>query len=189
MNCAVTEWIARGILLIGVALLASCRSSESSAGGTGSAEALPVRQATAASPPAGPHWVQDTRLRTLMDGIAIKSATVPEGTEDVESPASLQQKQSFDLAAALADTLAQTALQIPQVPGKDKLSEADRRGFDAEANTLHELALELKKGAQAHKIERMQSTLSTISSTCTACHTRYRDLTGFLQPRAALNIR
>jgi hypothetical protein len=58
------------------------------------------------------------------------------------------------------------------------LSEAERRGFVAFADTLHDQALRLRGDAEKMRIEQMQQSMDAVRSTCMACHTRYRDLTG-----------
>jgi cytochrome c556 len=180
-----TKRMWREILISGAVLLTSCRSS-----------APPVSQKTSAEPPSptasrqfAQHWVQDSKLRALMDGMSKQTTALPAGNADAESAETKLERESFQQAAMLADTLSQTALQLPQIVKRDKLSEADQRGFDGEARTLHDLALQLKDAARANKIERMQNVLTNISSTCMACHTHYRDLTGALEPRASLDPR
>jgi hypothetical protein len=172
---------ATAMLFSGLTLLASCSSPER--------DPAPVVTTTPPPPTSQPmaHWVQDSRLKALMGILANQTAAVPAQGADVETPPGFLKNQTFDQAATLAEGLSQTALMIPRIPGKAKLSEADRNGFDAEAGKLHDLAQELKAAAQAHRIERMQTTMETMSNTCTACHTRYRDLTGAFDPRAALD--
>jgi len=170
-------------VLIGSALLVSCKSSE-----TKPAATPPVVTATPAVAPttqsSPQHWVQDQQLRGLMNILAKQTSAVPGQAADVESPPGFLKNQPYDQVATLADGLAQTSLQISRVPGKEKLSTADQQGFDALAKSLHDQALELKAGAEAHQLERMQNSLTSMSNTCTACHTRYRDLSGLLEPRA-----
>ena len=56
----------------------------------------------------------------------------------------------------------------------------------AEAQTLHDQAIELRNQSQKFQIEKMQQTLDGITSTCVSCHSRFRDLTGQLDLRKAL---
>jgi hypothetical protein len=185
MNRVTTQRIALGVCIAGIALLASCQSSEPAHQPAPTADTRTEAPTTEAPPK---HWVQDTQLRRMMDLISKQTSAVPEGNADVESPPGFIKNQEFDQVATLAEGLSNTALEIPNVPGRARLNEADRQGFDAQAKTLHDLAEQLKTAANAHQIERMQTTMTTITATCTACHTRYRDLTGFLDPRAALDV-
>jgi hypothetical protein len=60
------------------------------------------------------------------------------------------------------------------------MSEADRNAFNATAQTLGAQAATFKKWAQAGDVEERQRSLTTIKSTCTSCHVRYRDFSGQL---------
>lgn len=190
MNRMNTQRIGVRVLMGGALSLAvSCTRNSDPAPSHAAATAPSTTAAIApATQSSAQHWVQDSHLRSLMGIISKQTAAVPGAGADVETPPGFIKNQPFDQAATLAEGLSQTALMISRVPGKVRMSEADQHGFDAEAAKLHELAQELKTEAQAHQIERMQSTMNSISSTCTACHTRYRDLSGVLQPRAMLDL-
>ena len=84
-------------------------------------------------------------------------------------------------AIKLSDELAIAALRIPASITDAKINEADRAGFEAEANILHTQALRLGTAALAKKVEQMQQSLDAINSTCISCHSRYRDFSGLLQ--------
>jgi hypothetical protein len=182
------NWIAC-VPLGGAVLLTSCRNSDVPADRTSISQPSAVNQTPRAIPTPSQHWVQNNQLRALMNSISQQANALPAGVpEDPESSRVLARKQTFDQVAMLANGLSQTARQIPLDVKQSQLSEDDRRGFEAEAATLHDLAVELKSAAEARQVERMQSTLSSINSTCIACHSRYRDLTGVLGPRASLNF-
>lgn len=133
----------------------------------------------------GRHWVQSDQLRTLMKELSAR--TDRNWPKDV--PPDPEDRQTGDLhhamgsATKLADGLAAAALRIPASVTNAKMSEADRAGFEAEAITLHDQAVRLGLAARANKVEQMQRCLDAISSTCTSCHTRYRDLSGQLNVR------
>jgi hypothetical protein len=89
-------------------------------------------------------------------------------------------------AAKLADGLAAAAERIPSSVTTASMSEADRAGFQAEADTLRDQALRLGQAARTNQVEHMQESLDAISATCISCHSRYRDFSGQLitQPSA-----
>jgi cytochrome c556 len=86
----------------------------------------------------------------------------------------------MESAAKLADGLADAAARIPSSVREAEMSEADRAGFQAEANTLRYQAMELGQDAREKKVEQMQRSLDAISVTCVSCHSRYRDFSGEL---------
>ena len=65
------------------------------------------------------------------------------------------------------------------------MSVADRGGFNAEAQTLHDQATALRNAARANQVEPLQGMLDGINSTCIACHSRYRDISGDLNTHNA----
>jgi len=116
--------------------------------------------------------------------------TWPQGLpQDPEGKVGTSTAGAFDEVASLAGSLAQASERIPDLAPKLKMGEADRRGFIAEAQTLHDQARQLQDAASAHKTEQMQRLMDGINSTCISCHSRYRDLSGQLSsPRAALSL-
>ncbi len=91
--------------------------------------------------------------------------------------------------ATLADALMRAADQLPEVAGKIKMNEADRRGFLAEAQVLREQAERLRDAARQRRIEQMQIHMASLNSTCISCHSRYRDFAGQLHTPQASNSR
>jgi cytochrome c556 len=173
----ITVW-SLSMLLVG--LLASCHhDSIPQAVGTG-----PTPTAPLASPQK--HWMQNQRLKAVMDQISKLHTSFPKGLpEDVESSAGPEALLAAANAANAADELARTALRIPAVLEGKSLSEADRRGFIAEAQTLHDQAMLLRDSAQKFQVEEMQQTLDGLTSSCISCHNRFRDLSGELDCRKA----
>jgi hypothetical protein len=87
----------------------------------------------------------------------------------------------------LADGLAAAAAEIPSAVEGRSMSDPDRRGFLTEAETLRSLSVQLKQDAVDRRAEAMDRTLTRINATCVTCvtcHSRYRDLSGNLEPRA-----
>ena len=125
------------------------------------------------------HWVQGEQLRAMMATISSQAQKLPRGLpEDVESaPAT---RQVFSQAIATADVLASAAQRIPLAVAGVDMSEADRNAFNATAQTLATQAATFKKWAEARDVEQMQRSLTSIKSTCTSCHVRYRDFSGQL---------
>jgi cytochrome c556 len=161
----------RLVTCIAVALLLpSCKSNP----------AAPARPATGAAA-SQKHSVQGQDLKALMTRVSQLNARLPKGLpEDVESPTGRELAVAAASAATSADYLADAALRIPQSLQGKSLSEADRRGFTAQAQTLHDQAVRLRADAEHLKVERMQDGIEQITGTCMACHGRYRDLAGEL---------
>jgi hypothetical protein len=90
------------------------------------------------------HWVQDAQLRALMKSLVAKTQrNLPNGlSQDPEDSQASEPRNAMG-AARLADGLAASAVRIPASVAAMKMSEADRAGFQAEADTLHDLALRL----------------------------------------------
>jgi hypothetical protein len=127
------------------------------------------------------HWVQDAQLRGLMKDLSAK--TQQNWPKDLpQDPEDQQSRRSRDTmgAAKLADGLAAGAERIPASVTTATMSEADRAGFQAEADTLRDQALRLGQAARTNQVEHMQESLDGISATCISCHSRYRDFSGQL---------
>jgi hypothetical protein len=183
------------VVLASLASVTSCTSSPERASVTRTPEAKvetsprpgDVAATSRESDQAGKHWVQSEQLSDLMNSISAKMlADAPEdlhrpradvGEDDVE--------RAITSAAKLAEGLAASAERIPVSVEHVKMSEADRAGFLAEAETLRKQALELGQAARARKTDQMQRSLAAISSTCISCHSRYRDFAGELDIQRA----
>jgi cytochrome c' len=177
--------IAKLLSMAGAVALVSCSPS-----------AEPVSRPVASSPivasqrPAsgqiGAHWIQDQHLRLVMAQLSSRNPSWPAGIpQEPESPGQGQPAQ-FDEVALLAAALGNAADQLPEVAGRIKMTEADRRGFLAEAQTLRDQASGLQHAAEQRRIEQMQTQMELINSTCISCHSRYRDFSGQLNaPRAS----
>lgn len=158
------------------------------AGCAPSAPTTPQATSPAARPTSQPmnaHWVQDQRLRLVMAELAKRNPNWPKSIpQEPESPAK-GKPEDFAEVAALSESLMQAADRLPDVAGGIKMGEADRRGFLAEAQVLHDQAERLRDAARQQLIEQMQIQMTSINSTCISCHSRYRDFSGQLNgPRA-----
>ena len=168
----------RGVLLLGLVLVcASCKSDEAG-------DRAPVAGATSQQPTTqklGRHWVQDARLREVMDAISKRMRDdYPKGLpSDPEQPTPPEIERAYADAARLADALAKGAERIPHaIEGNAFISAADRAGFLEEARTLRDHALQLKATAGERRLEGMQRSLLGINATCIACHSKYKDISG-----------
>jgi hypothetical protein len=170
------------MVVVGGSALAS--TSCSSAVQTPSAPAAAVN--AAASQALGAHWIQDQRLRVVMAQLSSRNPSWPAGLpQEPESPGQGKPEQ-FDEVASLATALESAADRLPEVGAAIKMTEADRRGFLAEAQTLRDQASRLQDAAQKRRIEEMQNQMNFINSTCISCHSRYRDFSGQLNtPKAS----
>lgn len=129
------------------------------------------------------HWLHDQRLREIMSRLVLEQPW-PERIDDRhvnrrddESRAALADAQK------LARALAMTAREIPDLVARIPMSEADRRSFKAQADTLHDQAVKLRQTAERADVKAMQQVLFEIDATCSSCHTRFRDFSGLLGPR------
>ncbi len=129
--------------------------------------------------------MQSEQLRDLMKGISANTErNWPNGVPpDPEGPQSRDLGRQFAAAGKLADGLAAAAVHIPERIADRPMSEADRTGFQAEADVLRDQAMRLNQAAHDRKIEEMQESLIAISATCLSCHSRYRDFSGQLDIR------
>jgi cytochrome c556 len=172
------------VLSIAIMSAISCTHEKSST----SREAKPMAKSPASQPVLeGPHWVQSRQLRGVMEQLSGLRGAIPKPDmpQDAESPAGKQANLAIAAAAALGDALSQTAMRIPAAVADRKMTEADRRAFVAQAQTLRDQAVEFRDAAKARKLERMQDAMDQINTTCFACHSRFRDLAGELEFRKA----
>lgn len=133
----------------------------------------------------GEHWVQDWRIRAIMQRVGIGAN--PNWPRDLQqhdpegSPTTTQVRQGLADAAALADSLATAAVELPGVVANRPMRDDDRQDFTARAITLRQQALDLKQQALAGQVEQAQRSLNAINTTCFDCHARHRDLSGVLE--------
>ncbi|MGB0715676.1 MAG: hypothetical protein ACPGXK_07355 [Phycisphaerae bacterium] len=130
------------------------------------------------------HWVQDEEIRSIMSGLVFETPW-PSRDDDPENTSEKSRREALANAQKLAKALQAAAGRIPGIVEPESLHEADYRGFVAHASTLADQAERLEKLAKNRKIEEMQRLLDEIDLTCIACHSRYRDISGYLAPRQA----
>lgn len=175
--------LAMPVGLVSVIALASCAADKR--------HAAPAQvDATRATSPTR-HWVQDQRLRQIMAELSKSNPSWPKSLpQEPEQKTPDGAAEKFAEIESLADSLAQSSQHIPELATHLNMGEADRRGFVAEAQTLHDQATQLHDAAARHQVEQMQRTMDGINSTCISCHSRYRDFSGQLHPpRAAAPAR
>jgi hypothetical protein len=193
----------------GMCLVASCSSPNRPAGDaarpaesphaavTPAPTAATTSRGTGTSPATGPHvlgehWVQDWRIRAIMQRVAIgENPNWPRGAQhDPERPpTTAQARQNLADAAALADGLAAAAAQLPAIVANRPMADEDRQDFTARAMALRQQSLDLKQQALAGQVEQAQRTLNAINTTCFDCHVRHRDLSGVLEGGRAASDR
>jgi hypothetical protein len=160
--------------------LISCASTTRYPASTGASSSPPVVSAEPATEPLGGHWVHNQRLRAVMAELSKRNpdwpASVPQEPEDAKAG----KPKAFEDVAAHATALMVAADRLPDIASKLKMNEADRRGFLAEAQVLHDQAERLRTASGQGRIERMQIDMESINSTCISCHSRYRDFSGQL---------
>lgn len=134
------------------------------------------------------HWVHDEDLREVMSSLVFDTRW-PSRDQDPERTSRASRDEALKDARNLARALQHAADRIPGFVKTGSLNEADRRGFQAHAATLKDQAKRLEDYARSENIERMQRVLEEIDLTCIACHSRYRDVSGLLEPRQAQGFR
>lgn len=140
-----------------------------------------------ASRPLGEHWVQDWRIRAIMQAVALGSyPRHAPGEPPATQPSPDDVHRAMQDVATLADNLAVAAGEIARIVDDSALGEADRAGFVERARRLREQAAQLGAEARAGRAADARRTLDKINLTCFDCHTRYRDLTNVMDPGRAL---
>lgn len=127
------------------------------------------------------HWIQDARLRAIMRDLERETiVSWPQEIQDRYPPATKSQQavKALEEACWLADGLAKAAGRIPAAVAHIDMSEADRRGFLAQVETLRDQAQKLEEVAGQADLDGMRQVLSHIRQTCNACHERFRDFAG-----------
>jgi hypothetical protein len=129
------------------------------------------------------HWVQDARLREIMQELdALQWTTWPQEVEaeyrDAVPPGAVQ---PFQQARELAEGLARAADQIPRTVEHIKMTEVDRRSFLTQVDVLKEQAHRLERSAAQTDREAMRRHLIALNETCLSCHDRFRDFSGPIQ--------
>ncbi len=140
------------------------------------------------------HWVHDAQLQALMVHIETETYAHEPGQVVTAPPDAspsdeylmkipTSRVEALSQACELADALALSADRIHDTSVIGKLSEADRRAFIAQADTLKVQATRLNDRAAARDIAGMRAEISQIQQTCNACHARFRDVAGSLARR------
>jgi hypothetical protein len=134
------------------------------------------------------HSVQVKQLKPLMQTLLRSTSTNWPKTlpTDVEQPVDpVAQQKAYEQATKLADELVIAAGQIPATVGGKSLPDEYRAGFLHEVEVLKDQAKELRKNATEKRAESMSRNLDAINVSCINCHSKYRDLTGNVDPLQA----
>ncbi len=125
------------------------------------------------------HWVHSERLRAVMAILERDTLTTwPQEVENEYAAIDAEKtKQAFDEARSLAEQLASSAPTITAAVKAIRMSEADRRAFVAQADTLRDQARRLYDATEARNLDRMRADLKSIRATCRSCHERFREFT------------
>ena len=118
------------------------------------------------------HAVHDQRLRELMAGL--NDMALDRMPQELE-PGTADEATRRDIAR-IAESLAETSLQIPGVLEQVRMGDEDRRVFEALAVALSDESTELAKLARRNDVPGMRTTWDAMFSTCNACHKSFRIL-------------
>jgi len=126
------------------------------------------------------HWIHDEKLRAIMATLGERQAL---DSDDAQRDRRAKET-AVDLsnAARYATAMSQAADGIRSAVEKRKMIAADRAAFDAQVETLRDQAEALAQAARAADIDAMHRIVEQIDQTCNACHTRFRDYSGLLEP-------
>jgi hypothetical protein len=91
---------------------------------------------------------------------------------DLDPAASASRRERLEDVQYVAQALAGTASDIPQVLRELRMAQADKQRFRALAEELRVEALDL--GARAARGELRRDALARIAGTCDACHEEFR---------------
>jgi len=129
------------------------------------------------------HWVQDARLREIMQQLdRLPWSTWPQEVEaEYRGAVPPGAVQPFQQARELAEGLADAADQIPRAVEHIRMTEVDRRSFLVQVDVLKEQARRLERAAAQNDRETMRRHLIALNETCLSCHDRFRDFSGPIQ--------
>lgn len=140
--------------------------------------ATPSGKSAGRSSPSTGHWVYSERLRTVMSEIDSKARTAWPQEVSAGSASEAERAEALGRMDPLAAELAAAARRIPDTLTGSRISEGDRRSFQALVDTLGEQAESLKARITAKDLEAARRVLTEINATCVSCHDRFRDLSG-----------
>lgn len=177
----------RIIAVVGVCIVLSSTACSTPEDRTSQSKKQQQAEAVRQGPAPSHHWVQDDQLLRTMKQLGASTAeqwpsTLPDDPEAAVT--SEDRDQAFENGAKLAISLADAAERIPDSIALRSLSQADRDAFVATAQTLAAQSKQLGKAAKKHRVEEMQRLLDATRATCISCHTRFKDVSGELPPRA-----
>ncbi|MBE7456684.1 MAG: cytochrome c [Phycisphaerae bacterium] len=125
------------------------------------------------------HGVFSDRLRAIMTEVERAARTAWPQEVDAESSATASQRAAaLTRMAGPAAGLEAAAGKLPDAVAHVRLSQADRRAFEALAATLGEQTGTLRARIDAGDLDGARETLTHINATCISCHERFRDVSG-----------
>lgn len=84
-------------------------------------------------------------------------------------------KKQIKLLIEEATKLSQTAINQPNITSLRDLSEEEQLTFNAMANQLREIAMELKREIDSNHQDKVDAVYIKLESTCNTCHRLFRD--------------
>ncbi|MCO6436757.1 MAG: cytochrome c [Phycisphaerae bacterium] len=166
------------LLAIGFGLVVAISACQT--GGTKKSAAFP-------EVPEGPgnritHAAIGDRLHTTMTELQTSATRFwPQELEGSRAAGGQRADEAYDKAAELARRLAETAQQLPALVADAKLSDPDRRAFNAQSEALRQEALLLADAAERQDGDDMRLALHRIGDSCNACHQRFTEVAGALK--------
>lgn len=131
--------------------------------------------------PAGSrHAIHSEQLRSIMAGMDEQAReTWPQEIAGLKRQQDAQDSpERFERIASTAGRLAGTAHTIPQAVPESVLAGAQRQEFMKLVAQLESQARGVEKQAQTRNRSATDSALKQMRETCTACHQRFREVTG-----------
>ncbi|MCC7290652.1 MAG: cytochrome c [Phycisphaerales bacterium] len=142
--------------------------------------ATPSGKSARRQSPSTGHWVYSQRLRAVMGEIDRQARTAwpQEVSAATGSVSEAERAEALGRMDPLAAELAAAARRIPDTLTGARISEGDRRSFQALVDTLGEQAESLKARITSKDLDAARRVLTEINATCVSCHDRFRDLSG-----------
>ncbi len=83
--------------------------------------------------------------------------------------------RQIELLIEEATTLSKTATNLPNISSLKDLNEEEQLTFNAMANQLRKIAMELKREIDSNHEDKVDAVYIKLESTCNTCHQLFRD--------------